>query len=133
MFEFVISIIVIIILIGIYLIFYYKGYKKLHKKRLDYYKSLVSKTNIEQTSLKEKIITYDKIYHNILKEAGYKWSFWEILKKKPSIIWDINKIWELHKSRNKLVHDIDNIDDRKLIKQWIDYKDEILKLLMKLA
>lgn len=133
MFEFVVSVIFIIIIIGIYLIFFYKWQKKLQKNRIDYYKSLVSKTDNGKISLKEKIITYDKIYHNILKESGYKWSFWEILKKKPSVILDINKIWELHKSRNKLVHDMENIDEKKLIKQWIDYKEEILELLKKLG
>ena len=133
MFEFGISLIVIIILVWIYLIFYYKWYKKLQKNRLDYYKSLVSKTDSGQISLKEKIITFDKIYHNILKESGYKWSFWEILKKKPSVIWDINKIWELHKSRNVLVHQIETSDEKKLSKQSINYKEEILDLLKKLG
>lgn len=133
MFEFVVSVIFITIIIGIYLIFFYKWQKKLQKNRIDYYKNLVSKTDKSQISLKEKIITFDKIYHNILKESGYKWSFWEILKKKPSVIWDINKIWELHKARNMLVHEIVTSDEKKLSKQSINYKEEVLVLLRKLS
>ena len=133
MFEFIISVVVIIILGWIYLIFFFKWHKKLSKNRIDYYKSIVIKTQNSQISSKEKIVTYDKIYHNILKETGYEWNFWEILKKKPSVIKDINKIWELHKLRNVLVHEIESSDEKKLISQWISYKGEILKLLKELS
>lgn len=127
--EFIISIVIIIILIWIYLIFFYKWQKKIPKNKIDYYKNIVLKTQNSQISSKEKIVTYDKIYHNILKETGYEWNFWEILKKKPSVIKDINKIWELHKLRNVLVHEIESSEEKKLISQWNSYKDEILKLL----
>lgn len=127
--EFIISIVIIVILIWIYLIFFYKWQKKIPKNKIDYYKNIVLKTQNSQISSKEKIVTYDKIYHNILKETGYEWNFWEILKKKPSVIKDINKIWELHKLRNVLVHEIESSDEKKLISQWNSYKDEILKLL----
>lgn len=133
MLEFVVSILLIVVLAGLYLIFFYKWYKKLQKNRIYYYKDLVSKTDNSQISSKEKFITYDKLYHNILKETGYRWSFWEILKKKPSVINDINKIWELHKLRNKLVHDMDSIDEQKLSRQSINYKDEIFELLDNLS
>lgn len=127
--EFIISIVIIVILIWIYLIFFYKWQKKIPKNKIDYYKNIVLKTQNSQISSKEKIVTYDKIYHNILKETGYEWNFWEILKKKPSVIKDINKIWELHKLRNVLVHEIESSEEKKLISQWNSYKDEILKLL----
>lgn len=132
MFEFIISVVVIIILAWIYLIFFFKWNKKFTNDRINYYKSIVSKTQNSQISSKEKIVTYDKIYHNILKETGYKWNFWEILKKKPSVIGDINKIWELHKLRNVLVHEIESSDEKKLVRQWMSYKDEILELLKEL-
>ncbi|NDK08706.1 hypothetical protein EOM39_05710 [Candidatus Gracilibacteria bacterium] len=131
--EFIISIVIIIILIGIYLIFFYKGQKKIPKNKIDYYKNIVLKTQNSQISSKEKIVTYDKIYHNILKETGYEGNFGEILKKKPSVIKDINKIWELHKLRNVLVHEIESSEEKKLISQGNSYKDEILKLLKGLS
>lgn len=127
--EFIISIVIIVILIWIYLIFFYKWQKKIPKNKIDYYKNIVLKTQNSQISNKEKVVTFDKIYHNILKEIWYQWNFWEILKKKPSVISDINKIWELHKLRNVLVHEIESSDEKKLISQWNSYKDEILKLL----
>lgn len=132
MMELIISIVIIVIFIWIYLIFFYKSKKKLSDKQIAYYKSIVSKTQNSQISSKEKIVTYDKIYHNILKETGYDWNFWEILKKKPSVIWDINKIWELHKLRNVLVHEIESSDEKKIISKGMSYKDEILELLNKL-
>lgn len=127
--EFIISIVIIVILIWIYLIFFYKWQKKIPKNKIDYYKNIVLKTQNSQISNKEKVVTFDKIYHNILKEIWYQWNFWEILKKKPSVISDINKIWELHKLRNVLVHEIESSEEKKLISQWNSYKDEILKLL----
>lgn len=56
---------------------------------------------------REKMIFYDKIMHNILLKLWYKWTFWEILKQKPIQIENLNKVWELHKIRNKLVHELD--------------------------
>ena len=56
---------------------------------------------------KEKLIDYDKLYHKILQKFWYNWTFWEILKTKPNEIWNLNKVWELHKLRNKLVHDVE--------------------------
>lgn len=58
-------------------------------------------------SNREKMIFYDKIMHNILLKLWYKWTFWEILKQKPIQIENLNKVWELHKIRNKLVHELD--------------------------
>ena len=56
---------------------------------------------------KEKLIDYDKLYHKILQKFWYNWTFWEILKTKPNEIWNLNKVWELHKLRNKLFYDVD--------------------------
>ncbi len=124
---------IVLLLCWIYLVFFYKSKKKLSDKQISYYKSIVIKTQNSQISSKEKIVTYDKIYHNILKETGYEWNFWEILKKKPLVIRDINKIWELHKLRNVLVHEIESSDEKKLISQWISYREEIFGLLKKLS
>ncbi len=82
------------------------------------------------SDLKHKIIDYDKLYHKILKEIGYQWSFWEILKQNPSEIGNINKVWELHKLRNKLVHDFDLLSDAVLRIKSKEY-DKIISSLMK--
>ncbi len=54
--------------------------------------------------MKEQIIDCDKIYHHTLKLLGYTGTFWEILKKEPKEIPNIQEIWNVHKLRNSLVH-----------------------------
>ncbi|MDR1945011.1 MAG: hypothetical protein LBQ59_02780 [Candidatus Peribacteria bacterium] len=45
------------------------------------------------------------------------------------IISDIDKIWELHKFRNKLVHEFDSFNTSVLNRNEREYKSEIEKLL----
>ncbi len=107
-------------------------YKYLKKKRvLNKTNFILKKNKILKNSFsnKEKLIDLDKLYHNILKELWYSWTFWEILKLEPKEISNINKIWELHKLRNKLVHDFDLISDSLLKKKVNEYLKEIDKLL----
>lgn len=102
--------------------------KKISKQRKVYLNKLFKKISVK-TSSKEKIIDYDKLYHKILLEMWYQWTFWEILKLEPNEIWNINKIWELHKLRNKLVHDFDIIDDKVLNLAEKDYFKEVFFIL----
>ena len=74
---------------------------------------------------KEKLIDYDKLYHKILQKFWYNWTFWEILKTKPNEIWNLNKVWELHKLRNKLVHDVDEKIKENLFLKVKEYEKEI--------
>lgn len=102
--------------------------KKIPKEKKDYLNKLLRDISSKNWG-KEKIIDYDKLYHKILLEMWYNWTFWEILKMEPNEIWNINKVWELHKLRNKLVHDFDFIDEKYLKKKENDYKDEIIFIL----
>ncbi len=79
---------------------------------------------------KEKFIELDKIYHKILEKYWYSWTFWEILKQKPIIINNLNKIRELHKLRNKLVHELESQDMPDFAKKCIEYEKEIKILLI---
>lgn len=74
---------------------------------------------------KEKLIDYDKLYHKILQRFWYNWTFWEILKTKPNEIWNLNRVWELHKLRNKLVHDVDEKIKENLSLKTKEYEKEI--------
>ncbi|MDD4151729.1 MAG: hypothetical protein PHR68_03885, partial [Candidatus Gracilibacteria bacterium] len=65
----------------------------------------------------------------ILKNSGYEGNFGDILKKKPYVIKNINKIWELHKFRNKLVHESSEISDKVLQEKAFEYEKEIKILL----
>lgn len=122
-------ILVFVFLFGIGLIYFFKNkYKK--KLSKDLYKDFLNKLNkISQFSYREKIVEYDKYYHLILKNSWYDWNFWDILKKKPYVIKNINKIWELHKFRNKLVHESLEISDKLLQEKASLYEKEIKILL----
>ena len=76
-------------------------------------------------SKKEKIIDFDKLYHKILLELWYSWTFWEILKQEPKEVINLNKIWELHKLRNNLVHQFNWEKDDFLDKKGKEYIKEI--------
>jgi hypothetical protein len=53
------------------------------------------------------------------------------LKSKPQEITDINHIWELHKIRNKLAHDIADISENILNKKAMEFEKEVIVLLNK--
>lgn len=117
-----------IIIIWIYLIFKYGTTNKLSRENKKYFLKLLKKIK-SNISPKEGIVDCDKLYHKILLGLWYKWTFWEILKLNPKEVRDINKIWELHKLRNKLVHDFDLVNRGVLKKKTIEYEREINVLL----
>lgn len=115
--------------VALFLVFYFWRKKKLDKKITQ---ELLKKLKyIEQDiiSNKEKIVVLDILLHQILKLLGYNWSFWEILKKNPKEIKNINEIWRLHKLRNTLVHELGNHDEEKLKKDVKLYVHQIQSLL----
>ncbi|MDP2090058.1 MAG: hypothetical protein Q8K30_00545 [Candidatus Gracilibacteria bacterium] len=123
-------IIIIILLIIIYLFFKFKkSYKLTKNKKAFYIKQL--KFIIGLDSYKEQVIDMDKLYHKILLEVGYKGTFGEILKQKPIEISDLNQVWELHKFRNRLVHEFDSSPLNILKENATYYVIEIKKLLNK--
>ncbi len=127
---FILLVIFIIIIIFIFFLVYIYSKKSVlsdfEKKDLfNKYKKILN-SNI---SYKEKIIDFDKLFHLILQKIGYIWSFWDILKQNPKEIININKIWELHKLRNKLVHDFDLLSDSILRKKVREYEYEIKRIL----
>jgi hypothetical protein len=121
---------IIIIILWIFLIFKYKKRYKLSPTKKIFFHSHLKKI-LNYNSYKWQIIDLDKLYHKILLEAWYEWTFWEILKKEPSEIENLNKIWELHKVRNKLVHDFDSGSDNLLKDYCVNYVIETKKLLNK--
>ncbi len=124
----VLIIFIFIVLIWIFLIFKFTKKYKINPEKLNFF-NVQLKRIILNWSYKEHIIDIDKLYHKVLQEAWYKGTFWEILKTEPSEIWDLQKIWELHKLRNKLVHDFDLLSERKLREKSEEYQKEIKKLL----
>lgn len=123
---------IIITLFWLYLGFFYKKrVKKIEKWRFDYLKKRIKIASSSDNSFSEQIIQIDKIYHSILKEIWYSWTFWEILKQKPAFIDDIDRVWKLHKLRNKLAHDLDTVPQTILRKSSQEYKNEVNSLIDK--
>ena len=112
----------------IFLVLKYSKKKTISKEKNILFTRLLKSTTA-QVSLKEKIINYDKLYHKILNELWYVWTFGEVLKWEPKEIRDRDKIWKLHKLRNKIVHDFDSYEERYLERQSQEYKKEIQQLL----
>lgn len=125
----IIIMILVVFILWIFLILKFSKRKKLTSTQKSFilknYKK-ISKNN----DIKHQIVDFDKLYHKILLELGYKWSFWEILKQKPRVINDINKIWELHKLRNKLVHEFDSLSES-VLKQKAEEYDKVVMNLIK--
>lgn len=106
----------------------YSKNKKISDERILFYEKALKKYK-QIPDPKTRIIDYDKIYHKILHDIGKQGTFWEILKSEPKEITDIQKIWKLHKLRNKLVHDFDLLEENVLNKYAKEYEQEINNLL----
>ena len=120
---------VLIIFFWIFLILKFKKKKyKISANKISFFNTQLKRL-IANWNYKEQLIDMDKLYHKILLEWWYKWTFWEILKSEPSEIWNINTIWELHKLRNKLVHDFDILSESLLKKKVENYKKQIIGLI----
>lgn len=94
-------------------------------KKFNLYLTKLSNT----ASAQQQIVECDKLYHQILKAYGYRGTFGEILKQKPRIISDIQSIWNLHKLRNTLVHELNDFPETLLQKKSKNYQKEISRLL----
>lgn len=125
-----VSFVIILLIFWIFFLAFLKlrNRKNLWVEKIKYFQKKLKQISAHISS-KEKLIDADKLYHKILLELWYTGDFWEILKQKPIIIWDLDKIWDLHKIRNKLVHDFDNYDEVFLKGKSKDYIGEVEKLL----
>ncbi|MFK7779557.1 MAG: hypothetical protein QM490_00180 [Candidatus Gracilibacteria bacterium] len=126
--EIILVVLGLVFILGIFLIIKYSKGKKLTSHQ----KSLILR-NYKRVSAnkdyKHQIIDFDKLYHKILGELDYKGSFGQILKQNPRVINDINKVWELHKLRNKLVHEFDSLSEDILKRKSNEY-DKLIKRLI---
>ena len=123
---------IIIIFVWIFLIFKFsKKSSKISSQKKAYFNKILKRTIVNK-SHKEQIIDLDKLLHKILQEIWYVWTFWEILKQKPKEVINLNRIWEYHKLRNKLVHDFDLMTENILKKKALEYQKEIKKVLSKI-
>ncbi len=121
-----------IIFFWIFLIIKFSKNRKLPEDKRQFFVSNLKKIS-RGIDKKHQIIDFDKLYHRLLLEIWHEWNFWDILKSKPREIDNLNKVWELHKLRNKLVHDFDLLEEVILIKKAKEYERELVKLLRKVS
>ena len=107
-----------------------KSRKKLNQEQIKSLKRLLKNIELNINSAQHQILELDKLYHKVLREAWYNWTFWEILKLNPKEINDINLIWDLHKLRNKIAHDFDLMDQKTLLAKAKTYKKEVENLII---
>ncbi len=110
-----------------------KSRKKLNQEQIKSLKRLLKNIELNIDSAQHQILELDKLYHKVLREAWYNWTFWEILKLNPKEINDINLIWDLHKLRNKIAHDFDLMDQKTLLAKAKTYKKEVENLIITLT
>ncbi|EKE30335.1 MAG: hypothetical protein ACD_2C00005G0010 [uncultured bacterium (gcode 4)] len=102
--------------------------KSLNTKKKEFY--LAKLTEIKRLEPSQRIIRYDSILSSILRDLGYTWTVWEQLKKKPFIIKDqIQTVWKLHKTRNRIAHEISEIKEASLEKEASQYESIIKNML----
>jgi len=123
---------IIIVIFWIYLIIKFQTKTWLSNEQKIFFEKKYKKIS-NWIDKKHQVIDFDKLYHKLLLDLWYKGSFGEILKQNPKEIDNINKIWELHKLRNKLVHDFDLLANTILIKKSKEYREEFNKILKKVS
>ena len=128
-FYLAIGVFVIFMIYWVTVVIKFSRKKKMSEEKIKHFQTLLKRI-LKSVSSKEKIVDLDKLYHKILLALWYDGTFWEILKTGPNEIWDINKVWEIHKLRNNIVHDFDNHDEIFLKKKVTEYKKE-LEILLK--
>ena len=132
MFHIILLTVLFIVIFGILLVIKFSKSRGVSGEKKVFFEKNLRKISVD-VDKKHKIIDLDKLYHKLLLEIWHEGTFGDILKSEPREIDNLNKIWELHKLRNKLVHDFDLLDERILTRKSIEYQKEFEKLLKKVS
>jgi len=122
------AIIIITLLVGVILVVVFSKKKHLGESKKSYYRKEIQKVST-LPSPTERIMRYDMIMHHILSDYGYTGTVGDQLKAKPRIIRNLDTIWNLHKLRNKLAHDMETVSNGLLEKKAQEFEKEVLGLL----
>lgn len=77
---------------------------------------------MSQNNPKEAVLDADKLLDYALVRKGFQGSLGEKLKKAKNRFSDINGIWIAHKLRNKIAHELSNIDFREAKNALVSFK-----------
>jgi hypothetical protein len=117
----------IIVLGALVLIFLRPARKSLSSQRIRYFQSEIR--GCKKLSPTERIMRYDAILHFILEDYGYSGTVGDQLKAKPTMIGDLDRMWDLHKLRNHLAHEMKPIAHHVLESRSKLFEKELLRLL----
>jgi len=88
--------------------------------------------NVRDMPAAQKVLEYDKVLDKVLWELGYEGSLGDKMKQHGSWFADQNAIWDAHKQRNKLAHEVGyELDEKTAKKIAHTYEREIENLLKK--
>lgn len=100
-----IGVVILIVAFGLYVLFYRKQhFSTRQKKNIRKYwmeVELLGKHNPEQA-----ILRADKLLDHALEIAGFKGTLGEKLKQARHVFSDNNQLWNAHKIRNKIAHEV---------------------------
>lgn len=99
----------IIVLTFLILFLVYFSYKAKRRLSISDNKFVVSKWDEleKDQNIKNAIIEADKILDFVLKKKGYSGSLGQKLITAEALFTNINSVWDAHKLRNRLVHELD--------------------------
>lgn len=117
-----------VLLSAMFLAYKYTHPRKLSKERQKFFYNQLWKIQ-GYADAKMIIVDIDKWYHKVLQEIWNSGDFGTILKSQPREIGNIQKIRDLHKLRNTLVHDFREFDKKILATKAYEYVQEAQKLL----
>lgn len=106
-FFIVLALLVLVLMFGVYLLFYKK--KRLKEKHIR--KIQVHWKDIERLrgeSPVQAILQADKLLDFALEKSGFTGSLGEKLKKAQAVFSDLDGLWSAHKLRNRMAHEIDH-------------------------
>lgn len=132
--EYILLIFALVIILWIILLIKFRKKRKtLPSARIKFFEKRLKVILWPAYSYREQILDLDKLLHYLLKDLGYEWTLGEILKLQPEEILDINEIWRLHKLRNKLAHDFDEVAETTLRRDSKKFESQIRSILKKVT
>ncbi|MDX9970950.1 MAG: hypothetical protein RBS56_03530 [Candidatus Gracilibacteria bacterium] len=88
--------------------------------------------DLSKHDLSKAVLDADKLLDFALSKKGKNGSLGEKLKSSKSLFSDINAVWVAHKLRNKLAHELKQIDEKELKNAISVYKKALIDLGVKL-
>ncbi len=120
-----ITIILIFVIVDVLIVAYiiFRRFRKKLSNRVTEEIRSEWKRIIRQKDYRHAILDADKLLDFALGKMGFRGSLGNKLKKAPTLFKDINGVWEAHKVRNNIAHQISyKIDEKTYKKAMLQFK-----------